>query len=60
MTGQNLCLALWAIADAGNSVCGLNKSFLVHGLKPQKLDARTFNPEGGAKLYLVEATIMIV
>ena len=30
MTGQNLCLALWAIADAGDSVCGLNKSFLVH------------------------------
>jgi hypothetical protein len=60
MTGQNLCLAFCAVADAGNSVCGLNKSFLVHGLKPQKLDARTFNPEGCVKLHLVKATIAIV
>lgn len=60
MTGQNFCLALLAVADAGNSVCGLNKSFLVHGLKPQKLDARTFNPGGCVKLHLVEATVAIV
>jgi hypothetical protein len=60
MTRQNLCLAFWTVADAWNNVSGLSKSFLVHGLKPRKLDARTFNPEGWVKLHLVEAIIAIV
>ena len=60
VTRQNLCLAFWTVADAWNNVSGLSKSFLVHGLKPRKLDARTFNPEGCVKLHLVKAKIAIV
>jgi hypothetical protein len=60
VTRQYLGVALWAVADGRNNVRGLNKSFLIHGSKPHKLDARTFNSEGCVKLHLVEATIAIV